>query len=121
MTTIDQHPKPTAYEFLLARYRDVYKVAASIVQLGQIIKLIAFLVVAVAIVAAIRIIAEQSGFETGLSLGLAIFGALAGAALFGLGVMMSACGQLLRALVDTSVNTSPLLIPEEKGAILSAG
>jgi hypothetical protein len=100
------------------RYKDAYIAGRLIEGLGTIVK-------AVGIVGGVMLfligILFFWGFFGTFSL---IIGSVAGAVIGGitylLGVLVSAQGQVLRATLDTAVNTSPLLTESQKARLLGA-
>jgi hypothetical protein len=91
-----------------------YRVARSIDGVGATIKGIAFALaglIAVGSIATLQIslVFALAGFVTAGSV------ALVG---FGLGVLLSAQGQMLMAILDSSVNSSPFLNDEDRARIL---
>ena len=107
-----------AYGQLSSRYHDIYQIADGMVRLGKIIKIVAVVVAVTGVIAAI-VIASNGGFGSDFaSPAVVVVGLCAGVGIFCLGILIGACGELLRALVDTSVNTSPLITDSEKATII---
>jgi len=107
-----------AYGQLSSRYHDIYRIADGMVRLGKIIKIVAVVVAVTGVIAAI-VIASNGGFGSDFaSPAVAVVGLCAAVGIFCLGILIGACGELLRALVDTSVNTSPLITDSEKATII---
>jgi hypothetical protein len=48
-----------------------------------------------------------------------VFGLVVGVPVFILGILISAVGQLMLAVVDTSVHTSPFLSGDQKASVMS--
>lgn len=98
-------------------YGDAYLVIETINGVGQTTKVVGFLLAGVVIVA---------GLATANSLGAVallagfFFGALVALPLYALGVLISAQGQILKASVDTAVNTSQLVTRDELRQILAS-
>lgn len=95
---------------LHARYTDAYRVARTINGIGQAVKVIGFALGAV--IAFLGAASAKTLGPTALVAGM-ISGALTALAAFVLGVLVSTQGQILSATIDTAVNSSPLLSPDE--------
>jgi hypothetical protein len=94
------------------RYTDAYRVASAIITFGTTVKVIG------AVVAAIIAIAGLAYLGSGGLIGGLLLGAMAGLIFWIAGVFVTAQGQLLRASLDTAVNTSPLLSNTEKAKMM---
>ena len=96
----------------MSRYKDSYLLARTITTFGSIVKFLAFLVGGV-----IALIALSQGSQyvvIGVALGIFIV-----LPIYILGVLVSAMGQILKATLDTAVNTSPLITKDEMRQIMS--
>jgi hypothetical protein len=96
---------------LRSRYVDGYRAASVIDGLGNVVKMLAI---------AIFLLPLFGGMGmggAGLLLGLIVGGVLA-ALIFVLGVFISAQGQVLKAMLDTAVHTSPLMSDDQKASVL---
>jgi hypothetical protein len=125
-----------APEKLLKRYRDGYLASNWIGRIGTAVKtigaILAVLVWFITVIVGKKIMANQTVelwlrdglqlsagkqddilFYTSLVLALVIYGVLAL-----MGTLISAMGQVVRAVLDTAVNTSPFLSTEEKGDVM---
>ena len=100
---------------LMNRYDDAYRVARTVDGAGQVIKVVGF---AAAAVVAIGGFVLASKIGAALGLGAIALGGLIALPFYALGVLVSAQGQILKATLDTAVNTSPLLTHEEVHRIL---
>ena len=98
------------------RYKDAYSVARSIVSWGDSVKVMG---VVVAIVIALLGFVVGSTFGPILMVVFLVLGAAVGAAFYFFGVMIAAQGQVLQAILDTAVNTSPLLSVEQKRGVIA--
>jgi hypothetical protein len=102
---------------LSTRYSDAYARANAQTRMGASIKTASFvvggLVVAVGVVGALA-----SGEFGAVVLGI-LGGALVGVIGYGLGSMIVANGQILKATLDTAVNTSPMLNNDDRAGIMS--
>lgn len=98
---------------LVDRYRDAYCVGSAIIAFSVLIKLFAWLLAIGIWIAGFVVNKQMRGdgvpFVTGLVFGTAML-----AFFFVLGVLVAAIGQILRASLDTAVNTSPFLNESEK-------
>jgi hypothetical protein len=101
---------------LMTRYRDAYWTARAINGTGQTIKVLG-IALAVALALAGLAIASKLGPAFGFA-GL-ILGAVMGMPIYVLGVIVAAQGQILKATLDTAVNSSPLLSKDEIREIMS--
>jgi hypothetical protein len=92
------------------RYIDAYRVAGTMNAFGQSIK-----IVGVIFAALIFYVTESMQ-----SLATAVIaGAVIGGIFFVIGIMVSAQGQMLKAVVDTAVNSSPFLDDNQRAATMS--
>lgn len=100
---------------LMNRYNDAYLVARTVDGAGQTIKVVGF---AVAAVVAIGGLALGSKLGPAFGFGAVLLGALVALPFYAMGVLVSAQGQILKATLDTAVNSSPLLTQDEVRRIL---
>lgn len=98
------------------RYTDAYVVARTVNGTGQTVKFVG-LVVAVLVTLSGLVAASNLGASVGFA-GL-LLGVLVALPFYALGVLVSAQGQILKATLDTAVNTSPLLSHDEIRQILT--
>jgi hypothetical protein len=111
--------KPTtSARSLEQRYHDGYLVAGSMVLMGTIVKFLSLAIGAVIIIVVV------AGAQNGNVLGnLEIAGGIATGVVvalsgFAAGVLISAQGQIMQSMIDTAVNTSPLIDTGEKARII---
>jgi hypothetical protein len=90
------------------RYSDAYAVASVVVGFGAVIKVVGVVVGVVILVVSLR-----ADFW-GSSIGGLLLGSATGLFFYLLGVIVAAQGQILRATLDTAVNTSPFLSDRQK-------
>lgn len=92
---------------LSRRYRDAYAVAKGIIAVGNAIK------IGAVVLGAVMVFFGLAGpsFVTGIMIAMGI---LVGVAGFAAGILVSAQGQIMQSVVDTAVNTSPQISPEQK-------
>jgi hypothetical protein len=103
------------------RYNDAYLVARAINGFGYLIKIIS-IVIAVLLVLIGFIVANQNGPRDPMSVVgiMGIFvGIISGALFYIIGVLVSAQGQILKASLDSAVNSSPFLTNEHRAKIMS--
>jgi hypothetical protein len=105
----------TTVKTLEQRYHDGYLVANGIVLIGTIVKILSLFFGAIIIIVTAtnsQTIGNQVLF-VGIITGVAI-------ALFGfvVGVLISAQGQIMQSMIDTAVNTSPLIDAAEKARLI---
>lgn len=101
---------------LKTRYKDAYSVAAAMATSGSITKVVGMVLGLVILTVAVIIGQSTDALITvfGLVLALAL-----GGVIFILGVVTAAIGQLLKASLDSAVNTSPFLSLEARAEIMS--
>jgi hypothetical protein len=93
------------------RYIDAYRVAGTVNAFGQAIKIAGLIFGAV-----IFVNIAESMRSPGTAL---IAGAVIGGIFFVIGIIVSAQGQMLKAVVDTAVNSSPFLDDNQRAATMS--
>lgn len=100
---------------LMSRYTDSYLIARTITAFGATVKFIAFIIGGGIILVSI-VVGGQSGqyFIGGI-----LVAAIVGIPIYVLGILVSAQGQILKATLDTAVNTSTLLTKDEMRQIMS--
>jgi hypothetical protein len=114
-------PLSSEVRSLTKRYRDAYRVAGFIVGVGDFFK-IAGIVLAALIGIGTLVVAGQTRndqqqiaiFVVGI-----VIAAFAGGVLFLFGVLVAAQGQLLKASLDSAVNTSPFLTNQDRAKIMA--
>ncbi|MBI3767862.1 MAG: hypothetical protein HY271_05115 [Deltaproteobacteria bacterium] len=102
----------TEINALRKRYRDAYSVATVIVSFGSSIKIVGILVGV-----GIMLLAFQASAQMGVA-GM-LLGGVAGGIFYLLGILISAQGQILHAVLDTAVNSSPFLTNPDRAEIMS--
>ena len=112
---------PNQVSAVMKRYKDAYAVARVTNTFGGVIKVTGIIIGG--LLAAIGLmVANSSGPRDPISiLGIAglVLGIIAGALFFIIGVLVSAQGQILKASLDSAVNTSPFLMREHRAKIMS--
>jgi hypothetical protein len=100
------------------RYADAYAVASAFITTGAIIKALGVVLAIVGAVVVMKNSPGNSPFVESLSASFRIFElllcAVVGLGFWIAGIFITAHGQLLRALLDTAVNTSPLFSNSDK-------
>lgn len=101
---------------LTTRYRDAYWTARAINGTGQTIK-----VLGIALAVALALVGGAAASKLGAAFGFAalILGVVVGMPIHVLGVIVAAQGQILKATLDSAVNSSPLLSKDEIREIMS--
>ena len=100
------------------RYRDAYLVASAVCGIGGIVKgLGIFVAVAIAIAGFIAGSNVQGSLM--IPVGGLILAAIAGIPIYVLGLIVAALGNLLLAVLDGAVHTSPFLTDPQKAQVLS--
>lgn len=110
----------SAADSVMGRYRDAYSVANTITLFGSVIKGVG---IVLAILTFITVATIGNYMYGGMGtvyifLGF-IMGATIGTVLYLLGILVSAQGQLLKATLDSAVNTSPFLSNDQKASVMS--
>lgn len=101
------------------RYGDAYTVARTIIALGSTVKIIAYVIGGMLALSGVGIWLSGSSTVAGVGQGAFALGLIVGVMIFILGVLVTAVGQILRATLDTAVNTSPLLEKNDVAKIMS--
>ncbi len=108
---IEAQEVPEIVQSMMNRYSDAYRVADAVTGIGSVVKgvgvLLGFALVALGLL--------------GLSDFAVLFivlGVITGFLFFIVGIVVSAVGQVLKANVDTAVNTSPFIYNEDKSYIM---
>jgi len=102
---------------VVKRYRDAYLVSRVIVGLGILFKVAGCGVAGLIVVYGLSLTNQQNFVMTLLA--AAAFGAFLGGLLWAAGVLVEAQGQILKAALDSAVNTSPFLRNEQRAEAMS--
>ena len=114
-------PRPNDVALGRHRYSDAYAVARTVVGLANTVKILGAVIgVLVALTGLIAAGQAGSGIGAAAAFSGMVSGASIGLSMYALGVLLAAVGQILRATLDTAVNTSPMLTQDEVRAIVSA-
>lgn len=106
---------------MMNRYREAYRSGRRIAAAGETIRALGYVPVGATVFLTLVVAAEYHGVERLLILVLGgnIAGLLGG--LFWLaGIIVGAQGRILKATLDTAVNTSPFFNDDERGQLMSA-
>lgn len=103
-----QHASPGTNSSLVGRYADAYLTARATNGIGQAVK-IAGLVLGALVALVATLTAAKFGSGPAGALGGILLGAVTALPAYVLGVIVSAQGQILKATLDTAVNSSPFL------------
>jgi hypothetical protein len=103
---------------LISRYDDAYLVAHTVDAAGRTVKVVGLVVAALIALGGFAVVSK---LDVAFGFGFAglLVGALAALPFYALGVLVSAQAQILKATLDTAVNTSPLLSRDEIRQILT--
>jgi hypothetical protein len=102
---------------MMTRYSDAYQIANATVAIGETVKTVSFGAGLLLGVAGIYAATSLSGWMwcvVGILVGLVV-----GGGGFVLGTLLSALGQVLKATLDTAVNSSPFLENDQRAEIMS--
>jgi hypothetical protein len=92
------------------RYADAYRVASAVIVGGTTLKILAGIAVALPAVSGLIIAAgSRNGWDGAVGAGVGLGGLLVAVPLYGLGLVVTAQGQLLRASLDSAVHSSPFM------------
>ena len=109
---------PETIRAVVGRYSDAYLTARAINGLGGVIRTVGIVVgVVIGLPALGLAFKEGVGVLVGL-MGIALAGCVA-TLFYLLGTLVAAQGQILKATLDTAVNTSAFLSPDDRAAIMS--
>ena len=101
------------------RYKDAYDVAQTTVRMGVSIKIAGLLVGAgLFVLFSLMLFAQTEKNGLMLIAGL-VLAMIVGGAIYAVGVMISAQGQLLLATLDSAINGSPFLTDEQRAQVMS--
>jgi len=98
------------------RYTDAYSIADSNVSWGNMVKTLG--IVAGVVIALAGFLAGGQ-FGVGAVVLFLVLAAAVGSSFYMFGVMIAAQGQVLRAVLGTAVNTSPLLSTDQKRDVIT--
>src|SRR6185437_123850 len=106
---------------LTKRYRDSYRVAGFIAGVGEFFKIGGIILAALIGIGTLTLVGQTRGDHQQIAIlmmGIVTAG-FVGGVLFLLGVLVAAQGQLLKASLDTAVNTSPFLTNQDRAKMMA--
>jgi hypothetical protein len=106
---------------LMKRYRDAYIVARVTNGFGGMIKSAGVIIAVLLVLLGFMIASNSRPSDPMAILGIVgiVFGIITGALFYIIGVLVSAQGQILKASLDSAVNSSPFLANEHRAKIMS--
>jgi len=105
---------------LMSRYTDAYRIARTVTAFGATVKVIAIIVGApIGLIGLVAGLASGDHKSVLVAAAGVILGVIFAVPIFILGILVSAQGQILKATLDTAVNSSPLLSKDEMRQIMS--
>jgi len=96
---------------LMTRYDDAYLTARTLNGAGQIVKVVGFVLAGLIALSGFAVAGKGGG--TGFVFSGLLLGALIGLLCYAFGVLVASQGQILKATLDTAINSSPLLSHDE--------
>lgn len=118
---INIQPVSRQVSAITTRYNDGYLVAVTTNGIGEIIKGIGVVLAVLSILTGLALALNGRAGDATFALGLALMisGAVSGLWFYIAGILVSAQGQLLKASLDSAVNSSPFLTNEHRAQIMS--
>ena len=110
-------PSKSGRRSIMSRYMDAYLVARTVTAVGETVKVIAFVIGGG--IALFGLVAGSKSEHYEAAVGGIMLGAIVAIPIWVLGILVAALGQILKATLDTAVNTSPLLTKDEMRQIMS--
>lgn len=114
-----------------SRYSDAYLVARTVNGVGQTIKKVGLIggaiTVGLSVLLSVMLVKDARGSDVaGIAASIVFYmgsatGVIVGTILYILGVLVASQGQILKATLDGSVNTSPFLTDDQRLQIMSSG
>lgn len=101
-----------------SRYADIYKVADSLVTYGKFLKMVAFVGFLLFEGFGVYQLGLGEWSEYHQAAVYLILGIIWGVSVVLVGILAAALGQLIRCVVDTAVNTTPIINVEGKATVL---
>ena len=102
---------------VMSRYTDAYRVARATTAIGDIVKVIGVILAVIILVVGLGI-ASQSG-EDMMGIAAVPLAIVIGVPFYVLGILVSALGQILKAILDATVTSSPFLTEEQMKKVMS--
>ena len=104
---------------ITSRYKDAYLTGRALTGLGALVKFVAVIVYVCVLLGGALAGARFSGSMVVGVIAGAVAGFIACIPIYTMGILVAAQGQILKATLDTAVNTSPLLNEDEMRQIMS--
>ena len=108
----------TAGRFLTDRYRDGYRGGKFISTLGHVVKIVGGVLALIVAIGGVASSRDVGMFSTSLAAGSILVAVTIALGFFVLGVVISAQGQLILAVLDTAVNSSPFLTDDQRTQVM---
>ena len=111
---VDQSQK-SGKGYMSNRYEDAYRTANSIISYGSMVKVLAFIIGGLIIFIGLIVASQTNQFGQSSQVGLMgiLLGIVIAIPIYISGIFISAQGQILKAVLDTAVNTSQVLTKDE--------
>lgn len=109
------NPSKSGRRSIMTRYTDAYLIARTITGVGATVKIIGFVIGAGTALVSVVVGSQSVQYVIG---GIVV-GAIVAIPIYVLGILVAAQGQILKATLDSAVNTSPLLTKDEMRQIMS--
>jgi hypothetical protein len=103
---------------MLTRYKDAYLEARATTAIGSGVKMVGIAIGVACLLVGVLLASQtrESGIYLFASL---IFGFVFGTPIYVLGILVSSQGQILKASLDSAVNSSPFLANDERAKVMS--
>jgi hypothetical protein len=111
-------PNPQTQSAISHRYRDAYAVSSTIVGFGDLIKVLGCLFGGLIALGGLLMM-TQGGLGFATEVGAVVWGGVTATLIYLFGIVVAAQGQILRATLDTAVNTSPFLDNPSRAEIMT--
>src|SRR5688572_27206456 len=98
-----------AQQAIIRRYADGYRVARATEALANAIKIVGVVLGVTTALGVMTMLETAAGFLGGL-----VFGGAVGVGVFCVGVIAAAHGQVLKATLDSAINSSPFLTNDDR-------
>jgi hypothetical protein len=106
-------------EEIAIRYRNAYAIANGNIAIGNALKVIGIVLAIVIILAAVSKSSNSFGSSAWIMGGL-VGGVFVGISAYSIGIWITSQGQMMKATIDTAINTSPLIDNEQKKQIIQS-
>ena len=115
-----QRAETSQAQKMTSRYKDAYRVGRAIVGVGDVIKVLGGALAAIIFIGALYANTQVRG-EIGVAIMIVAIGfaAFAGVLFFVMGTLIAAQGQILKATLDSAINSSPFITDDNRAEIMS--